>query len=182
MGVRTPAPPVWCPPAIPIVRRPGSPADRPRDRVGLSSERARAGAICSAVGRGRGLSCRQRTRPENGLARVRVARVPTMVAVVGMLRSTSHPNTCPAGRHDRGGRISPGAAPADEGPAVFRLAPMKVLVAGAHGRLGSRVVALLLARGYKVRALVRTDGQAAALREVGAEAVVADLRRDVEWT
>jgi nucleoside-diphosphate-sugar epimerase len=65
---------------------------------------------------------------------------------------------------------------------VFRLAPMKVLVAGAHGRLGSRVVALLLARGYKVRALVRTDGQAAALREVGAEAVVADLRRDVEWT
>jgi nucleoside-diphosphate-sugar epimerase len=59
---------------------------------------------------------------------------------------------------------------------------MIVLVAGAHGRLGSRVVALLLSRGHTVRALVRTDGQAAALREAGADAVVADLRGDVEWT
>jgi nucleoside-diphosphate-sugar epimerase len=59
---------------------------------------------------------------------------------------------------------------------------MLVLVAGAHGRLGSRVVALLLARGHAVRALVRTDAQAAALRGVGADAVVADLRGDVEWT
>jgi nucleoside-diphosphate-sugar epimerase len=58
---------------------------------------------------------------------------------------------------------------------------MHVLVAGAHGRLGSRVVALLLSRGHVVRALVRTEGQAAALRDVGAEAVVADLRGDVEW-
>jgi nucleoside-diphosphate-sugar epimerase len=59
---------------------------------------------------------------------------------------------------------------------------MIVLVAGAHGRLGSRVVALLLSRGHAVRALVRTDAQAAALREVGADAVVADLHGDVEWT
>ena len=59
---------------------------------------------------------------------------------------------------------------------------MRVLVAGAHGRLGSRVVALLLHRGHSVRGLVRTDGQAAALREVGADAVVADLHGDVEWT
>ena len=59
---------------------------------------------------------------------------------------------------------------------------MVVLVAGAHGRLGSRVLALLLHRGHRVRALVRTEGQAAALREIGAEAVVADLRGDVEWT
>jgi nucleoside-diphosphate-sugar epimerase len=57
-----------------------------------------------------------------------------------------------------------------------------VLVAGAHGRLGSRVVALLLARGHTVRALVRTESEAAALRDAGAEAVVADLRGDVEWT
>jgi nucleoside-diphosphate-sugar epimerase len=62
------------------------------------------------------------------------------------------------------------------------LVPMHVLVAGAHGRLGGRVLALLLARGHRVRALVRTDGQAAALRELGADAVVADLRDDVEWT
>jgi uncharacterized protein YbjT (DUF2867 family) len=58
---------------------------------------------------------------------------------------------------------------------------MRVLVAGAHGRLGSRVVALLLDRGHAVRALVRTEGQAEALRGVGAEAVVGDLRGDVEW-
>jgi nucleoside-diphosphate-sugar epimerase len=59
---------------------------------------------------------------------------------------------------------------------------MNVLVAGPHGRLGSRIVALLLHRGHRVRGLVRTDGQAAALRELGAEAVVADLRGDIEWT
>jgi uncharacterized protein YbjT (DUF2867 family) len=59
---------------------------------------------------------------------------------------------------------------------------MKVLVAGAHGRLGSRVLALLLQRGHAVRALVRAEPQAEALRDVGAEAVVADLRGDVEWT
>jgi nucleoside-diphosphate-sugar epimerase len=59
---------------------------------------------------------------------------------------------------------------------------MVVLVAGAHGRLGSRILALLLHRGHHVRALVRTESQAAALRDVGADAVVADLRGDVEWT
>jgi nucleoside-diphosphate-sugar epimerase len=59
---------------------------------------------------------------------------------------------------------------------------MIVLIAGAHGRLGSRLVALLLGRGHIVRAMVRTESQAAAFREVGAEAIVADLRGDVEWT
>src|SRR3954454_4297830 len=58
---------------------------------------------------------------------------------------------------------------------------MFVLVAGAHGRLGERIVALLLHRGHRVRALVRTEEQAAGLRTVGAEAVVGDLRGDVEW-
>jgi nucleoside-diphosphate-sugar epimerase len=59
---------------------------------------------------------------------------------------------------------------------------MIVLVAGAHGRLGSRVVALLLRRGHLVRALVRTPAQATVLRHAGAETVVADLSGDVEWT
>jgi uncharacterized protein YbjT (DUF2867 family) len=58
---------------------------------------------------------------------------------------------------------------------------MKVLLAGAHGRLGGRVLALLLQRGHAVRALVRTEAQAGALRDTGAEAVVGDLRGDVEW-
>jgi nucleoside-diphosphate-sugar epimerase len=65
---------------------------------------------------------------------------------------------------------------------VWKNVAMIVLVAGAHGRLGSRVVALLLNRGHRVRGLVRTDAQAAALRDAGADAVVADLRGDVEWT
>jgi nucleoside-diphosphate-sugar epimerase len=59
---------------------------------------------------------------------------------------------------------------------------MYVLLAGPHGRLGSRILALLLHRGHRVRGLVRTEGQADALRELGADAVVADLRGDVEWT
>ena len=58
---------------------------------------------------------------------------------------------------------------------------MTVLVAGAHGRLGELVVALLLGRGARVRALVREEKQAAALSELGAEAVLGDLRGDVEW-
>jgi nucleoside-diphosphate-sugar epimerase len=59
---------------------------------------------------------------------------------------------------------------------------MIILVAGAHGRVGSRVLALLLSRGHTVRALVRTQGQADALESVGAQPVLADLRGDVEWT
>jgi nucleoside-diphosphate-sugar epimerase len=59
---------------------------------------------------------------------------------------------------------------------------MFVLLAGPHGRLGGRILALLLHRGHHVRGLVRTEGQAEALRELGADAVVADLRGDVEWT
>jgi nucleoside-diphosphate-sugar epimerase len=58
---------------------------------------------------------------------------------------------------------------------------MRVLLAGAHGRLGGRVLTLLLDRGHQVRAFVRTESQAAALRSVGAEAVVGDLTGDVEW-
>jgi nucleoside-diphosphate-sugar epimerase len=59
---------------------------------------------------------------------------------------------------------------------------MVVLVAGAHGRLGSRVTALLLSRGHRVRALVHTQAQADAIEGAGAEPVLADLRGDVEWT
>jgi uncharacterized protein YbjT (DUF2867 family) len=63
------------------------------------------------------------------------------------------------------------------------MAPTRVVwVAGAHGRLGQRIVALLLHRGHIVRAIVRTEGQARALRELGAETRLADLRGDIEWT
>jgi nucleoside-diphosphate-sugar epimerase len=59
---------------------------------------------------------------------------------------------------------------------------MIILLAGAHGRVGGRVMALLLNRGHTVRALVRTQAQVDALESVGAQPVLADLRGDVEWT
>src|SRR3954462_7814102 len=58
---------------------------------------------------------------------------------------------------------------------------MIVLVAGANGRLGGLLVALLLGRGHGVRGLVRRDEEAAALTGIGAKALVGDLRGDVEW-
>jgi nucleoside-diphosphate-sugar epimerase len=59
---------------------------------------------------------------------------------------------------------------------------MIVLVAGANGRLGGLLVALLRGRGHAVRGLVRSPDEAAALEELGAKALVGDLRGDVEWT
>jgi len=58
---------------------------------------------------------------------------------------------------------------------------MIVLVAGANGRLGGLLVALLLGRGYTVRGLVREESERAALEDLGAKALVGDLRGDVEW-
>jgi nucleoside-diphosphate-sugar epimerase len=58
---------------------------------------------------------------------------------------------------------------------------MIVLVAGANGRVGGLLVALLLNRGHKVRGLVRADAEAGALEDIGATALVGDLRGDVEW-
>ena len=58
---------------------------------------------------------------------------------------------------------------------------MIVLVAGANGRLGGLVVALLLGRGHAVRGLVRKQEEVGALEEIGASALVGDLRGDVEW-
>jgi nucleoside-diphosphate-sugar epimerase len=58
---------------------------------------------------------------------------------------------------------------------------MIVLVAGANGRLGGLLVALLLDRGHAVRGLVRRQDEAAALEDIGATAQVGDLRGDVEW-
>ena len=60
--------------------------------------------------------------------------------------------------------------------------PMIVLVAGAHGRLGGRIVELLVSRGHTVRALVRTPAQAGELERAGVQPLIADLRGDVEWT
>ncbi len=52
---------------------------------------------------------------------------------------------------------------------------MRLLVTGATGHVGSRLVPRLLARGDRVRVLVRSEEQAQSFQESGAEAVIGDL-------
>jgi nucleoside-diphosphate-sugar epimerase len=52
---------------------------------------------------------------------------------------------------------------------------MKILVTGATGKVGSRFVPRMLAKGYEVRILVRDAGKASALAKLGAEVVIGDL-------
>lgn len=53
---------------------------------------------------------------------------------------------------------------------------MHILVTGAAGFLGREVVEQLLARGDKVRALIRSEAKAGPLRERGVEIVLGDIR------
>jgi len=52
---------------------------------------------------------------------------------------------------------------------------MDVVVAGGHGKVGRRLLALLAGDGHRARGLIRAPGQVADLTAVGAEAVVCDL-------
>ncbi len=52
---------------------------------------------------------------------------------------------------------------------------MKILVTGATGKVGSRFVSRILAKGYDVRILVRDAAKASALIERGAKIVIGDL-------
>ena len=52
---------------------------------------------------------------------------------------------------------------------------MKILVTGATGKVGSRFVPRLLAKGYQVRILVRDAAKASELVALGAEVVTGDL-------
>jgi len=52
---------------------------------------------------------------------------------------------------------------------------MKILVTGATGKVGSRFVPRLLAKGYDVSILVRDAAKASALAELGARLVIGDL-------
>jgi nucleoside-diphosphate-sugar epimerase len=51
----------------------------------------------------------------------------------------------------------------------------KLLITGATGKVGSRFVSRILAKGYDVRILVRNAAKASALAELGAEVVTGDL-------
>jgi nucleoside-diphosphate-sugar epimerase len=53
---------------------------------------------------------------------------------------------------------------------------MTVLITGATGRVGSRLVPRLLQHGEQVRVLVRNPDRASPLAELGAELIVGDLR------
>ncbi len=52
---------------------------------------------------------------------------------------------------------------------------MHVLLAGATGVVGRRIVPLLVTDGHRVTGLTRSPGRAAALRALGAEPIVADV-------
>jgi uncharacterized protein YbjT (DUF2867 family) len=55
---------------------------------------------------------------------------------------------------------------------------MNVLVAGGHGKVALRLLALLAAEGHRARGLVRKPEHAADLEAVGAEPVLADLEAE----
>ena len=52
---------------------------------------------------------------------------------------------------------------------------MDVVIAGGHGKIGRRLARLLLARGDRVRGLIRNPEHEGDLREDGSEPVVCDL-------
>lgn len=55
---------------------------------------------------------------------------------------------------------------------------MRILVAGANGKVARLLLPLLVERGHAVRALIRAPVQAPAMRKAGAEPVVGDLEDD----
>ncbi|WP_412063374.1 SDR family oxidoreductase [Rubrivirga sp. IMCC45206] len=56
---------------------------------------------------------------------------------------------------------------------------MTLLVAGAHGAIGQRLVQILAEAGHTVRAMVRDDDQFEAMRALGGEPLLSDLTSDV---
>jgi uncharacterized protein YbjT (DUF2867 family) len=53
-----------------------------------------------------------------------------------------------------------------------------VVVAGGHGKIGRRLLALLVERGHQARGLIRNPDHARDLELIGAEPVVCDIERE----
>ena len=56
---------------------------------------------------------------------------------------------------------------------------MRVLVAGANGKIGKHLVRLLTENGHEVRAMIRSEDQAQPMRDLGGDPLVADLEGDI---
>lgn len=54
---------------------------------------------------------------------------------------------------------------------------MKITVVGAHGQIAMLLHPKLIERGHKVRGIIRKEEQADDLRDIGLEAVVADIEK-----
>lgn len=56
---------------------------------------------------------------------------------------------------------------------------MRILVAGSHGKVGRRLVPLLVEGGHEVVAMIRDGGQAESMERLGGRPLVADLEHHV---
>ena len=58
---------------------------------------------------------------------------------------------------------------------------MRVLVVGSHGKVGRRLVPLLVRSGHEVVAMIRDGDQTTAMQELGARPLIADLEHEVSF-
>lgn len=58
---------------------------------------------------------------------------------------------------------------------------MKIFVAGAHGKVGQKLVRILSEKGHEVKAMIRDESQSGEMRELGAEPVIGNLEKDKDF-
>lgn len=58
---------------------------------------------------------------------------------------------------------------------------MKIFVAGAHGKVGKKLVTTLVEKGHEVKAMIRDQSQSDEMKKLGADPVVADLEKDKDF-
>ena len=58
---------------------------------------------------------------------------------------------------------------------------MNIFVAGAHGKVGQKLVKILSSKGHKVQAMIRDGKQSDEIKDLGAEPVVGDLEKDTDF-